>query len=99
MFLSEFGIITGAFASGRPIVTTLLVISFGAAYMGMAINVLPMALGERLRESERTHYRDSVLTVAPSLLLTLTLLIMGLWFPPPLAVLIRNAAVLLGGTP
>lgn len=97
MFLSEFGIITGSFASGRPVVTTLLILSFSAAYIGMATNVLPMALGERLRESERTHYRDGILTVAPPLLLTLTLLMMGLWFPPPLSRLIHEASFLLGG--
>ncbi|MBT0665815.1 hydrogenase [Geobacter pelophilus] len=97
MFLSEFGIIAGSFAAGRPVVTTILVVSFAAAYLGMAANVLPMALGERLRESERTLYRDSFLTVAPPLLLTLILLLMGLCFPLPLARLVHNAAFLLGG--
>jgi hydrogenase-4 component F len=99
MFLSEFGIITGSFASGRTVVTSILIISFCAAYMGMASNVLPMAFGERLRESERTLYRDGILTVAPPLFLTMVLLMLGLWFPPPLARLIRDASCLLGGVP
>jgi hydrogenase-4 component F len=97
MFISEFGIVSGAFADGHTVVPVLLLLCLAVAFMGMAANVLPMAFGERLRESERTPYRDSFLTVGPPFMLAALLLVLGLWLPAPLVRIIRDAGKILEG--
>jgi hydrogenase-4 component F len=99
IFTSELGIISSAFAAGRWIVTPLMLLCLAVAYMGMAANILPMALGERLKESERTPYREGLLTVAPPLLLLTLSMFLGLWQPTILQNTLRDAALLLGGAP
>ena len=99
IFTSEFGIISSAFAANRSLVVSLLIFCLAVAFMGMAANILPMAFGERSKESARTPFRESTLTVAPPTILLIFLLLLGVWYPPLLTRLLHDAALLLGGTP
>jgi len=99
IFTSELGIIGSGFAAGRWGVMAPMILCIAVAYLGMAANVLPMVFGERLKESERTPYRESTLTVAPPLLLGMLLLFLGIWPPRLLTRLLADAATLLGGIP
>lgn len=97
MFTSEFGIFTSAFAMGKGKVAFILILFLIVAYIGMAANFLPIAFGERLRESQRTPYRDGFLTVAPLVMLAVIVLVLGLYLPLQVKRIIMDAALLLGG--
>lgn len=94
-FISEFTIVSSAFIQGRMLVGALFLISLAIIFIGMALTVLPMVMGDIPEESEKTSYRDSLLTVGPPLLLLLLVFLLGVWIPQPLMDLLREAAALL----
>ncbi|HIJ81843.1 MAG TPA: hydrogenase [Desulfuromonadales bacterium] len=94
-FISEFTIISAAFIQGRMLVGALFLISLVIIFIGMALTVLPMVMGEVPPDSEDSGYRDSFLTVGPPLVLLLLVFLLGVWIPAPLMTLLRDAAALL----
>lgn len=94
-FISEFTIVSSAFQQGRMAIGTLFLLLLTIIFIGMAMTVLPMVLGEAPRDSETTSYRDTFWTVASPLLLLLVVLLLGVWIPAPLLGLLRDAAALL----
>ena len=56
---------------GDALVGALFLISLAIIFIGMALTVLPMVMGDIPEESEATSYRDSLLTVGPPLALLL----------------------------
>ena len=94
-FISEFTIISSAFIQGRMLIGAIFLISLTVIFIGMALTVLPMVMGEAPADSETTSYRDSIGTVGPPLALLLLVFLLGIWIPEPLMTLLRDAAALL----
>jgi hydrogenase-4 component F len=94
-FISEFTIVSSAFIQGRMLIGAIFLISLTVIFIGMALTVLPMVMGEVPPDSETTSYRDSILTVGPPLALLLLVFMLGVWIPAPLMTLLRDAAALL----
>jgi hydrogenase-4 component F len=94
-FISEFTIVSSAFIQGRVVVGALFLLSLTIIFIGMALTVLPMVMGEVPADSETTSYKDNVWTVGPPLLLLLMVFLLGVWIPAPFMTLLRDAAALL----
>jgi hydrogenase-4 component F len=94
-FISEFTIASSAFIQGRALVGALFLISLAIIFIGMALTVLPMVMGEAPVESETTSYRDTWLTVGPPLALLLLVFLLGIWLPEPLLDILNEGAALL----
>ncbi len=94
-FISEFTIISSAFSQGRMLIAALFLTSLAAIFIGMALTVLPMVMGEAPSDSETTMYRDTIWTVGPPLFLLLLVFLLGVWIPAPLMTLLRDASTLL----
>ncbi len=94
-FISEFAIISSAFIGGRMMIGAIFLISLTVIFIGMALTVLPMVMGEVPPDSESTPYRDSIYTVGPPLALLLLVFLLGVWIPAPLMTLLLDAAALL----
>ncbi|MFA7403227.1 MAG: proton-conducting transporter membrane subunit [Pelobacteraceae bacterium] len=94
-FISEFTIISSAFIQGHMLVAAIFLISLTVIFIGMALTVLPMVMGEVPPDSETTSYRDTILTVGPPLALLLLVFMLGVWIPAPLMTLLRDASALL----
>jgi hydrogenase-4 component F len=94
-FISEFTIISSAFIQGRMLIGAIFLIALTVIFIGMALTVLPMVMGEVPKDSETTSYRDSILTVGPPLVLLLLVFMLGVWIPAPLMELLNDASALL----
>ncbi|MDD2272396.1 MAG: proton-conducting transporter membrane subunit [Desulfuromonadaceae bacterium] len=94
-FISEFTIISSAFMQGQMLVGAIFLLSLTVIFIGMALTVLPMVMGEVPADSEKTAYRDTFWTVGPPLALLLLMFLLGVWIPEPLMTLLRDAAALL----
>jgi hydrogenase-4 component F len=94
-FISEFTIISSAFIQGQMLVGAIFLISLTVIFIGMALTVLPMVMGEAPADSESTSYRDSIWTVGPPLFLLLLVFLLGVWIPEPLMTILRDASALL----
>jgi hydrogenase-4 component F len=94
-FISEFTVVSSAFIDGRYMVGALFLISLGIIFIGMALTVLPMVMGEVPEDSEVTSYRDTLWTVGPPLGLLLLVFLLGVWIPAPLMTILRDGAALL----
>jgi len=94
-FISEFTIVSSAFIQGRMLIGAIFLISLTVIFIGMALTVLPMVMGEVPPDSETTSYRDTIWTVGPPLALLLLVFLLGIWIPAPLMTLLRDASALL----
>ncbi len=86
-FLSEFTILRGALAAGRPVVAAIYLGFLLMVFVGMAMIVPGMVLGE----SSLARRREPWLAVLPPAVLGLAVLIMGVYVPQPLADAIHRA--------
>lgn len=94
-FVSEFSIVSSAFVEGRYLVGGLFLFFLAVIFIGMALTVLPLVMGEPPADAERTDYRDRLLTVGPPLALLGLILMLGVWLPEPLLRLLGEGAALL----
>ncbi|MDD2365145.1 MAG: proton-conducting transporter membrane subunit [Desulfuromonadaceae bacterium] len=94
-FISEFTIVSSAFIQGRYIVASLFLVSLGIIFIGMALTVLPMVMGDPPSDSETTLYKDTLWTVGPPLSLLLLIFLLGVWIPAPLMDILSEGASLL----
>lgn len=101
LFISEFTILTAAFATGHAWIAGVTIVLLVVIFVGIAAMILELAYGKptaRLagavsgeRGGERTW-----LVVAPTVLAALVLML-GVFIPAPLANALARAAVALGG--
>jgi hydrogenase-4 component F len=98
-FVSEFTIVSSAFTTGNYWAGSLFLVFLAVIFIGMALTVLPVVLGEppALEAGAAVPYRDNFLSVLPLLVLMAVMLALGIWVPPPLRDLLIAAAGLLGG--
>jgi hydrogenase-4 component F len=94
-FISEFTIVSSAFIQGRMLVGALFLVSLTIIFIGMALTVLPMIMGEVPEASEKTAYRETAWTVGPPLAILLLVFLLGVWIPEPLMAILREGAALL----
>jgi hydrogenase-4 component F len=86
-FLSEFTILRGALAAGRPVVAAIYLVLLMIVFVGMAMIVPAMAHGE----SSLARRREPWLEVVPPAILGVAVLILGVYVPHPLADAITRA--------
>ncbi|HEX9860488.1 MAG TPA: proton-conducting transporter membrane subunit [Nitrospirota bacterium] len=100
-FISEYTIISNAFIDGRYLVAGLFLFFLAVVFIGMALTVLPMVMGEPPADAdiEPNGYKDQVLTVGPPLFMMLVILALGVWPPEFLTSLLRDGAAMLEATP
>jgi hydrogenase-4 component F len=91
-FVSEFLIVSRAFAADRFAVGAGVLALLLLVFVGMGRTVLAAAQGLPPRESERTGYRDGLLTGLPAVASLALVLVLGLHVPAPLESLLREAA-------
>ena len=94
-FLSELTILRGAIDGGRSVVALCALLLLAVIFIGMATAMLRMAQGTPQRE-EPAASREAWLAVAPPAVLCGLSLVLGLYVPPPLEALLRQAAQILG---
>ncbi|WP_428936892.1 proton-conducting transporter membrane subunit [Fontivita pretiosa] len=90
-FVSEFSILNGAFAAGRFWVGALFLFLLLIIFMGMGRTVLTVVQGRPSAAARRSTYRDGLLTGTPILASFAAVLLLGVYIPPPLDALLREA--------
>ncbi len=90
-FISEFSILNAAFSAGRYCVGGLFLLFLFVIFIGMGSLVLKVIQGQVSESAQTSSYRDGWLTCVPPLLLMALVLLLGLYIPPPLDTLIRDA--------
>src|SRR5437773_1135769 len=96
-FVSEFTIINAAIGSGQFIAGGLFLLLLGVVFIGMGATVLAVVQGNAPERSATNTFHDNVSTGAPILLFMALVLLLGLYIPPPLESLLREAAAFLEG--
>jgi len=94
-FVSEFLIVSRAFAANRFFVGGGLLLLLLVVFVGMGRTVLPMLQGQPSPEAERTSYHDGLLTGLPLVISMAIVLLFGLHIPSPIEALLRDAATYL----
>jgi hydrogenase-4 component F len=95
-FLSEFTILKAALDQGRGIVAAVYLGLLVLIFIGMATIVLNMSQGERPPGRDRLG-SETPSMIVPPVLLGLLALLLGVYIPPALESMLREAARTLGG--
>ncbi len=104
-FLSELTILKGVFDAGRPIVAVAYLLALGVVFVGMATISLRMVYGSPPASiaAERNGglptdpaNREPLWSIAPAMVLGLAVFVLGVYVPPPLTHLLRQAVAALG---
>jgi hydrogenase-4 component F len=96
-FVSEFTIVNAAIGSGQFLVGGLFLLLLGIVFIGMGATVLAVVQGKAPEQKQPNGFHDSISTGVPILLFMALVLLLGLYVPPPLESLLREAAALLEG--
>ena len=94
-FVSEFTILNAAVGSGQIVASVCFLVLLCAVFIGMGVTVLAVVQGPAPEQKQPNGFRDSVSTCAPILLFMSLVLLLGLYVPPPLDSLLREAAAFL----
>jgi hydrogenase-4 component F len=108
LFVSELTILKGAMGGGHFLWAAAYLLALGIVFVGMATVVLRMAYGHPVGRAGQSMTadghgaaasgprRDVFWSVVPPAVLGLAVLVLGLYVPPDLAQLARDAAAVLG---
>jgi hydrogenase-4 component F len=91
-FVSEFTIATAAFGARQYFSAALFLILLGVVFLGMGTTVLAVVQGEPKEPLEAADYHDRAGTCVPIILFLCLVLLLGVYLPPPLESLLREAA-------
>lgn len=94
-FVSEFTIISAAMERGQFVPAGLFLATMLVVFIGMGATVLAVVQGEPGPVAKPGTPRDRLATAAPILLFMALVLLLGVYIPPPLEALLRDAAALL----
>jgi len=100
-FLSEFTIAGAALGTRQFLAGALFLMLLGVVFVGMGATVLAVAQGPRPEPDPQdpatgpAPFRDGLRTCGPVLGLMALVLLLGLYIPPPLESLLRDAAAFL----
>jgi hydrogenase-4 component F len=98
-FVSEFTIVSAAIGGGQTLVAGLFLLLLGVVFVGMGSTVLAVVQGDPPDRLPDNGIRDGLATGGPVLLFMALVLLLGLYVPPPLDSLLREAAALLEARP
>ncbi len=98
-FLSELTILRAAIDSGQMLVGGLFLALLFVVFVGMAATVLAVVQGEPPQRAAERDFRDGALTVGPAIAFLALVLLLGVYLPPPLDALLRDAARFVEGRP
>ncbi len=96
LFLSEFTILRAAVSGGHAWIAVVTLALLAVIFVGMAMVVMNMALGEPEPGAPVEH--ESPWLVASPIALACAVLLLGVYIPPPLQALLARAATALGGS-
>ena len=101
LFISEFTILTAAFATGHPWIAAVTILFLVIIFVGIAAMILEIAFGVPKsapsgERAEKQAGERTWLVVAPAALAAIVLLL-GIYIPSPLARALADAASTLGG--
>jgi len=91
-FISEFTILNAAVGGRQFLVAGLFLVLLGLVFIGMGSTVLGVVQGVPGEKAASNAYRDTLSTGGPILLCMALVLLLGLYIPPPLEALLRDAA-------
>jgi hydrogenase-4 component F len=91
-FVSEFTIVNAAVSSGQYLAGGLFLVLLGVVFIGMGATVLAVVQGKPPASQGGDRFHDSLSTGGPVLLFMALVLLLGLYVPPPLESLLREAA-------
>ena len=94
-FVSEFTIASAAVSTGQYLAAGLFLFLLGIVFIGMGATVLTVVQGRTPEDTPWNGYRDTFRTGAPVVLFLALVLLLGVYVPPPLESLLRDAAALL----
>lgn len=94
-FVSEFMIVNAAIDSGQYLPAGLFLLFLTIVFTGMGSTVLAVVQGKPTESPRQNGFHDTFGTCAPILIFMALVLLMGLYIPPPLDRMLRNAALLL----
>ncbi len=97
MFVSEFTIVKSVLDQGHFVIAALFLFLLALIFIGMSSTVLKMAQGQPSAPSLILPRRESLLTVAPPMVLGIMILVLGLYVPPVLSRALHDVALALGG--
>src|SRR5216683_1487332 len=90
-FVSEFTIMNAAVGSGQFLAGGLFLLLLGIVFIGMGATVLAVVQGNAPDHKEMKGFHDNVGTGAPIVLFMALVLLLGVYIPPPLESLLREA--------
>jgi hydrogenase-4 component F len=96
LFLSEFTILRAAVGTGHVWTAAALLVLLAIIFVGIAMLVLDIALGEPSPGAARV--RESPWLLIGPFVLAAAVLLLGVYIPAPLREALRSAAALLGGS-
>lgn len=94
-FVSEFTIVNAAVDSGQFLAGGLFLLLLAVVFIGMGATVLAVVQGKAPEQRNETAFHDSVGTGLPIVVFMVLVLVLGLYVPPPLESLLREAAAFL----
>jgi hydrogenase-4 component F len=94
-FVSEFTIVNAAMDSGQFVAGGLFLLLLAIVFIGMGATVLSVVQGKAPEQQQKNAFHDSLGTSLPILLFMALVLLLGLYIPPPLESLLRDAAAFL----
>src|SRR5262245_14245740 len=98
-FVSEFSLLAATFRQERFVEGALFVVLLLVVFIGFGATVTSMVFGEPSPAADSTTIKDSVATGWPIVGFALLILVLGVYMPPPLAALLRDAAAFLENSP
>jgi hydrogenase-4 component F len=91
-FMSEFTILNAAVTQRRYVSAGLFLLMLAIVFIGMGATVLRVVQGEPSPAAQARFYKEKILTVAPVVAFLVLVLLMGVYIPPPVNALLRDAA-------
>jgi hydrogenase-4 component F len=98
-FVSEFTIVSAAAMSGKFLVVGLFLLLLAIVFIGMGSTVLAVVQGNPPEGTPANSFNDGIGTSGPVLVFMALVLFLGLYVPPPLGALLKDAAALLEAKP
>jgi hydrogenase-4 component F len=96
-FISEFTILNGAIGEGKFVVAGLFLLLLAIVFVGMGATVLRVVQGTPSPQAAATTFQDRPQVVVPILVFLGLVLLLGVYLPPPLESMLREAAAFLEG--
>ncbi len=98
--MSEFVIVNAAMSSGHVVAVGLFLSLLGIVFVGMGATVLAVVQGDDAATLPPTNgFHDTIFTAGPILIFMSLVFLMGVYVPPPLESLLRDAAAFVEAKP